>query len=771
MLNFFKSLIHRPFTFELTPIQDVVPADDRANTWTAVGEDPTFELVPHDGIYPQGWVYMESSLVRRGAQLLAQLYVDSGSGFSEVDSFSIPTTRPGNIKHIFKLPPRTRMLRWVPMRGKGAIVQSPIVITEITQVERVGRMAEWVTSDILKFRKTHQARQYGLNFRRLLFDLQGAYSDCAKLRIHSAPPSYDAFIKAYDELSSQDERAIKTHIADLPAKPLISVLMPVYNPPLEYLREAIDSVLGQLYGNWELCIADDRSSAPDVRQFLSNLSSSDERIKVNFRETNGHISEASNTALGIAQGEFIALLDQDDLLPPHALYYAAVEINQHPNLNIIYSDEDKIDDEGTRSDPYFKSDWNPDLFLSHNMISHLGIYRTAIVKKIDGFRSGYEGSQDYDLALRCAKLSEPEQIRHIPRVLYHWRLHQGSTASNPDAKAYAYQAAKKALTDFLSDSPGVSVEHGRFIGTYRIRYPLPAKLPKVSLLIPTRDGDTILRKCIDSILRKTNYKNFEIIVINNQSRSQATLSYLHKISQNGRVKVVNYDSQFNYSAINNFAEKFATGEIIGLLNDDVEVISPDWLTEMVSHAIRPEIGVVGAKLLYSDGFVQHAGVIIGIGGFAGHAHRLHPQAHPGYAGRAVLTQNFSAVTAACMVVRRAVYRSLGGLNEEDLTVAFNDVDFCLRACEAGYRVLWTPYATLHHHESYSRGDDQATAASRARLRREKIYMRNRWKTDSKPDPYYNPNLTLDKENFTLAHKPRISSPWSKYLRTSTAQID
>lgn len=756
-------LIRRAFSFELTPTQDVAIDNTRSNTWTSTGNDPTFELIPVDGIYPRGWVYMQSSLVRRGAQLQAQLYIDSGSGFSEAESITIPTTRPGNIKHVFKLPPAVRALRWIPMRGKGVIIQQPIVMTTITEIERIARMAEWVASDIWKFRKTNQAKQYSLKASRIFFDLRSAYDDCAKLRVHSAPPSYQAFVEGYDTLNYADEVAIRTHIEQLPYKPKISIVMPTFNPPLNYIREAIDSVRNQFYSNWELCIADDCSTDSDARSFLTSLSALDPRIKVHLRDSNGHISAASNSALALARGHFVALLDQDDLLPKHALYHVALEINRFPDVNVIYSDEDKIDNAGNRSDPYFKSDWNPDLFLSHNMISHLGVYRTSLLREIGGFRIGYEGSQDYDLALRCVRVSRPDQIRHISHVLYHWRIHDESTAANPHAKHYAYDAALRAIQDFLFDKPGTRVQHGEFIGTYRVIYPIPETQPHVSLLIPTRDGRSILKRCIKSILQKTSYRNFEIIVINNQSACLETINYLKQISEYDQVRVIDYDAPFNYSAINNFAEKHASGEIIGLLNDDVEVVSPEWLTEMVSHALRPEIGVVGAKLLYPDGFIQHAGVVIGIGGFAGHAHRLHPGMHPGYAGRAALTQNFSAVTAACLIVRRSVYQELGGLNEQDLKVAFNDIDFCLRAGAAGYYVTWTPHAVLYHHESYSRGSDQASTESRARFEREKNYMRDRWKTDSKPDRFYNSNLTLEKEDFTLAHRPRSERPWTPFI--------
>ncbi|NMM01949.1 glycosyltransferase [Paraburkholderia sp. RP-4-7] len=710
---------------------------------------------------------MKSSLIRKGTQLFAHMYADTGSGFVNATSFSIPTTRPGKIKHIIKLPPNAKALYWSPMQSKGSLLQAPIQLRKLTHIERLIRMFEWVLSDIAKFRKTEQARQYGITVKRLFFDLRRVYDDCAKLRIHSVPPTYATLIDDFESLGPRDREAINYHLANMASLPLISIVMPVYNPNPKHLREAIESVRNQIYPNWELCAADDCSPNPEIRRILTGYQELDRRIKVVFREENGHISEASNSAIEIATGEFIALLDHDDILPSHALYYVATEIDNHSEVNVIYSDEDKIDAIGNRSDPYFKSDWNPDLFLSHNMISHLGVYRTSLVRKVGGFRSGYEGSQDYDLALRCIKLSETSQIRHVPHVLYHWRIHDESTAGDPHAKSYAYDAAVRALRDFFGNNPSIRIEHGKFIGTYRVHYPLPLDLPKVSLLIPSRDAYAKLRKCIESIKYKTAYPNWEIIIINNRTQEKSARAYLKIVSRDPRIRVVDYDSDFNYSAINNFGERFATGEIIGLLNNDVEVINKEWLSEMVSHVLRPEIGVVGAKLLYSDGFVQHAGVVIGIGGFAAHAHRLFPGDHPGYAGRAVLTQNFSAVTAACMLVRRDVFRKLNGLNETELPVSFNDIDFCLRAGEAGYRILWTPHAQLYHYESYSRGDDQASASKRARFNREKNFMIKRWRTNTTNDKYYNPNLTVDKEDFSLAHRPRLTRPWEQYLDLST----
>lgn len=451
----------------------------------------------------------------------------------------------------------------------------------------------------------------------------------------------------------------------------------------------------------------------------------------------------------------------------HALETFSVAINKHSQSSIFYVDQDLIDSSGCRSNHCFKSDWNPDLFLSQNMFSHLGVYRTDLVRSVGGFRVGLEGSQDYDLALRCIEQIKPEQIHHIPRVLYHWRMHADSTAHDLNAKPYAIVAGERALNDHFkrigSQAWAESVKEG-----YRVHYPLPAPLPLVSLIIPTRNGLKLLKQCIDSILQKTNYTQYEIIIVDNGSDDSATLRYLRKIIADPRIRVIRDESPFNYSALNNHAVREARGEIIGLINNDIEVITPEWLSEMVSHAVRPEVGAVGARLWYSDDTIQHAGIILGMMGFAGHAHRHLPKGNPGYCGRAALTQSFSAVTGACLVVRKELYELVGGLNEIDLQVACNDVDFCLKLREAGYRNIWTPYAELYHHESSSRGFDD-TPEKVARAEREVAYMKAHWGPLLENDPAYNPNLSLDNEDFTLAWPPRLPGILSDIDETVTQQ--
>ena len=565
--------------------------------------------------------------------------------------------------------------------------------------------------------------------------------------------NYDEWIQRYDCIDAEQRAAILKRIAAMPERPLISVVMPTYNPKPEWLKEAIESIRNQLYPNWELCIADDLSTDPAIRPLLEQLSREDSRIKVIFREQNGHISAASNSALQLAVGDWVALLDHDDLLPEHALYCVANAIVANPSVRMIYSDEDKIDVSGRRHGPYFKCDWNQDLFYSQNFFSHLGVYHKPLLDTVGGFRIGLEGSQDYDLVLRCIEHVGVDAIHHIPRVLYHWRVHAESTAAGANAKPYAALAGERALNEhFARQGVAGGVEWGR-VG-YRARYSLPATLPLVSLIIPTRNGLNLLRQCIDSIVGKTTYSNYEIIVVDNGSDDPEALRYFESLGQDARIRVLRDDSPFNHSALNNSAVSQAEAEIVGLINNDIEVISPDWLSEMVSLALQPGVGAVGAKLFYPDDTLQHGGVVLGIGGVAGHANKLGRQPSYGYLGRTGLISSYSAVSAACLVVRKSVYLEVDGLNERDLTIAFNDIDFCLRVREAGYRNVWTPYAELYHHESATRGYDD-DPQKQPRFAAEITYMQRRWGDLLLRDPAYSPNLTLEYEDFSLAWPPRV----------------
>jgi GT2 family glycosyltransferase len=490
-----------------------------------------------------------------------------------------------------------------------------------------------------------------------------------------------------------------------------------------------------------------------VRRVLDEYARRDARIKVRFLEVNLGISGNSNEALAMATGDFIALLDHDDELRPNALFENAALLNRHRDADMIYSDEDKLDPEGARCSPFFKPDWSPDLFRSIMYTCHLGLYRTSLVREVGGFRDGFDGSQDHDLVLRI--IEKTERIHHIPKVLYHWRMSPGSTALNTDAKDYAEAARLKAVQEHCERRglKGVA-EPGLFKGAVRLRY-LPETEPLVSIIIPTRDHLRVLRQCINSIFKLSTYENYEILVIDNDSTCRETLKYFDLLKKNPKVRVLQYAGKFNFSAINNFAAREARGELLLFLNNDTEVISPDWLEALIEHAIRPEIGAVGARLMYPNDTIQHAGVIIGMGGVAGHAHVQLPQDHAGYFGRVQVVQNFSAVTGACLMTKASTFQELNGYNERDLAVAFNDVDFCLRLREKNLLVVYTPYAELYHHESLSRGSD-LNPENIERFKREIEYMERNWGDLIDRDPYYNPNLSLDLSlgTFALSPQPR-----------------
>lgn len=569
-------------------------------------------------------------------------------------------------------------------------------------------------------------------------------------------PDYAQWVAAYDTLTDAGRQEIAARITAFPLRPLISVVMPVFDPPVQLLDEAIRSVQAQLYPNWELCIADDASRDPQVRALLEGHAATDSRIRVVFRDENGHISRASNSALELATGDFIALLDNDDILPEYALFFVADAINRHPDAGILYSDEDKLNAAGHRFYPYFKSDWNPSLFLSHNLISHLGVYRTQLVREVGGFRVGFEGSQDYDLAARCVEKLRPEQIVHIPRVLYHWRVVPGSTSERIEGKPYALTASERALNEHLMRQGIAGAVEALPSGVHRVRYALPNPPPLVSIIVPTRNAVELLRTCLESVRAKTHYPNYEILLVDNGSDAAEALAYIAGLANDPAIRVIRDDRPFNYSALNNHAARQARGELLVLLNNDIEVITPDWLDEMVGIAMQADVGAVGARLWYPNDTLQHGGVVIGLGGVACHAHRGLPKGQRGYCFRAEVIQDFSAVTGACLAVRKSRFFEVGGLNEVDLAVAFNDVDLCLKLRERGYRNVWTPFAELYHHESISRGPEN-TPEKKARFQREIEYMQKRWATWIAHDPAYSPNLTIAAEDFGFAWPTRVEA--------------
>ena len=537
-----------------------------------------------------------------------------------------------------------------------------------------------------------------------------------------------------------------------PQTTTISIVVPTYNAKPAWLDACFQSVLDQTYSSWQLIIVDDASSDSASIECLKKWQDKhDDRISVVFRESNGHICNATNTGLEIVTGNYICFLDHDDALAPQALNELATSITENPDAKIIYSDEDLMSESGERITPHFKSDWNPELLLAHNYITHLCCYKSDLIKQLDGMRQGLDGAQDYDLILRASRIAKPEHIIHISKILYHWRMVEGSTAMSSGAKSYATQAGLKALQDHMTHiNPAANVVHSDRDNFYKVNWPLESvqnTQPKVSVIVPTRDGLEVLMPCIEGLINNTNYKNLEVVILDNGSQETATLDYFKQLSQYPFIKIVRDDGPFNYSALNNHAVQVSSGDLICLLNNDIEIIHDDWLSEMVSLAIRPEVGCVGAKLLYPDDTIQHAGVIMGLGGYAAHSHRGTGRHESGYFCRAQVRQNLSAVTAACLVVRREVFEKVNGLDEE-FEVAYNDVDFCLRVQAAGYQNIYTPYAELYHHESKTRGSDD-TKSKQKRFDKEKALLLERWLDVIKHDPFYNPNLTRAREDFSI----------------------
>lgn len=732
--------------YRLQPLNAV----ETSYTWQATGEDPQF-LLTRDLPLP-GWQMLEVAMTHDQPSVAVKLYLDTGKGFSEAQSVYLPLKSGRVSKRLFHVPRRLKALRFDPMEHEGRFSITHLRIAWLSPWFAHDRLAQRLANMHHEYRSVakgqvlpwlkQQAREVGVHWR----DLALEHYD-ATFERRTARYSYTKWLEGRRELSVERVQRV---IDKLPKQPLISVVMPVYNPRIEWLRECLDSVLAQHYPHWQLCIADDASSDPAVREVLAEYAARDGRIQVEYREDNGHICAASNSALALAEGEFVALLDHDDCLSPHALFHVAEALHRHPDAGLLYSDEDKLNEAGERFDPHFKPQWNPDLLLAQNYISHLGVYRTGLVREVGGFREGFEGSQDHDLVLRVCERLAAEQIVHIPHVLYHWRAGEGSTALQSDEKDYTTRAGVAAVREHVqAQVPGAEVVEGHYPNTYRVRWPLPERLPLVSLLIPTRDRVEILKPCVDAILERTDYPHFEVLILDNQSTCIKTLDYMRDIScRDDRVRVLRWNEPFNYSAINNYGALYARGEILGLVNNDIEPINSDWLCEMVRQVCRPEIGCVGAKLYYPNDTVQHGGVILGLGGVAGHSHKHFHRDHPGYFYRLKLVQNLSAVTAACLLLRKSVFEQVGGLNEENLPIAFNDVDLCLKVRKAGYRNLWTPYAELYHHESVSRGADD-NPAKRARANSEVAYMRRTWSKALDDDPAYNPNLTLDYEDFSL----------------------
>ena len=557
---------------------------------------------------------------------------------------------------------------------------------------------------------------------------------------------YNTWLKEHspsaDELEEQRMRKFAF-------SPKVSIVVPLYKTPKKYLIEMIESVRKQSYENWELCLSDGSGENSPIEHILRKYEKKDNRIKVVYNMCQLQISDNTNEALKISTGEYIAFTDHDDMLAPNALYECVKLLNEEPLIDIIYTDEDKANMNGREYfGPHFKPDFNPDMLYSDNYICHLFVVRREIYEQVGPLNSEFDGSQDYDFVLRCVE--KTSRIRHIPKILYHWRAHKNSTAGNSGCKSYAYDAATRAIQAHY-DRVGIParVEMTEYTGHYRSRYSIQGN-PKVSVIIPNKDHLEELKKCISSLEEKNAYENLEIIIVENNSKEERTFTYYEELEKNNRrVKVIVWkEKEFNYSAINNFGVNHASGEYLLFLNNDIEFITKGCIEELLGLCQRSDVGAVGARLYYDDDTVQHAGIVIGLGGIAGHPFYGFPSEDIGYFSRLVIAQDYSAVTAACMMMKKSVFQQVGGFDEQ-LAVAYNDVDLCLKAGEAGYRIVYNPYAELYHYESKTRGYED-TKEKEERFQAEREIFRRRWEKILRDgDPNYNPNLTLQEANFGL----------------------
>ena len=726
----------RQIAVHITPLQDVeIGHGDGA--WRATGPAPLFLLSPIAGSFPRGWMLMRARLIRRSENYNARLSCFC-TGHTSPLCYDIPATRKGTILELIRFPSGVVRMEWQPMKGSGEISQSEIVFMRAGVIERTYRKIRRILPMLWKYPLSRR-RRIGLTLRNTLLNLEHTYRVAGRLRAYAPAATYREWLAYYDASFPCDTGSLLREIQRLKSPPRFALVVHVQVDGSSKLSSTIRSLLEQPYEFWELFLVMPAGKAERVHhtvmaEFPGLL------VKM---ITSDSIADAFEVILRETTAMFLMYVVAGDALAKRGLYALANASSISPCAQVIYGDDDEVMADGARSNPHFKPQWNPDLLHSQNYIGRAVVYRASLLRKVGVGAEETAGdlAMPYQLALRCTAGVASHEVRHTAEVILH------TTPKPLDDKA-TDQAQLRALREHLANE-ACSVERGAIQGTYRVRYQLPAPAPLVTLIVPTRDRVDILKKCIDSIRQKTTYPNWEAIVVDNRSVEAQTEQYLAElIKKDARFRVLRYDAPFNYSAINNYAVGFANGELVALVNNDTEVISPDWLSEMISHAMRPGIGCVGAKLYYSDDRIQHAGVIVGLGGAAGHGHRYFTRTSPGYFGRLHAIQRVSAVTAACLIVKKSIFLQVGGLNEIDLKVAFNDVDFCLKVKAAGYHNLWTPYAELYHHESLSRGSDRHARGTR-RLSMEADYLRYRWNAHTSVDEYYSPWLTREREDFAL----------------------
>lgn len=726
------------------------------NTFTVTGPSGILE-VDYEGTPSSGWYAVDGSIETDKPHLHLLLYYKVGTSFSDTYRAWVTYVDGKPFPIPFRLPLDVQEFRIDLIDNHGKFTVHSFNLKRLGSIQVVlgllDRHIQTIRQNpfliVSKAKRVFEIlRHGGIPALRAKFGAQGLRTD------------YQDWQKRYDTITDQDRTLIKNHISKFEKKPKFSVVMPTYNTPTKWLTKAIESVQKQLYSEWELIIVDDASTEAHVKGIIEKYAESDVRIRAIYRDQNGHITKSTQDGVNAANNEFITFLDHDDEIPEHALYRFALEIIENPEAQFFYSDEDKITEEGLRFNPYFKSDWDPELLRSQNYICHLSVFKTERMKSLGGYRDGTEGAQDWDMILRYTHGLPRNEIRHIPEILYHWRVIATSTAHSTSSKPYVLQSQKKVIEDHLvREGMKGRVEIDRVLSHMKVHYEEPTPLPKVSVIIPTKDQVNVLKLCITGLLHNTDYPNLEIIIVDNGSIEEKTKSYLETLKkQNSNITILRDDRPFNFSRLNNEAAKIASGSMLAFLNNDLEIKDSHWLKEMVTLASRKEVGAVGARLLYPVGLIQHAGVILGIGGVGGHCHKGRKKDDVGYFNRTVLRHEVSAVTAACLVMKKSIFDEISGFDAERFSVAFNDVDLCLRIRAKGYVNIYTPFAELIHYESISRGLEN-TPSKFQRFESEVAEMKERWKDVLASDPYYNPNLTLLTEDYAFSFPPRVKRKW------------
>ena len=723
----------------LEPGAELEALSGSGTSWRSTGRDPFFTISV--AISP-GWLRVMSRL-EADRSALAQIFWDTGDGFNDAESAFLADLygKQGAVKYI-RVRRTIRRMRFDPTDVPMDFKVLHFSAAPLSDIHMWIEALRWKYDDMRSRRNFSRSLTYGLKLL-LKFNLREFKQKLFPPDASVPQREYEAWC-ARNRITTEKHAAMMEQLKGWTHPPKISVLVPVYNVPEIYLRKALDSVLNQIYPHWELCVADDKSSAPHIRPLLEEYAQKDARIKVVFREQNGHISAASNSALDLATGEFVATLDNDDELTEHALFEVAKALVADPSLDFIYSDEDKIDLKERRIDPFFKPDWSPEYFLACMYTCHLGVYRTSLLREIGGFRSEFDTAQDYDLVLRV--IEKTRRIHHIPDVLYHWRMLPTSTASGSSAKPKAHGVAQAALRDHLQRTgTRGSVEDGPSTGFHRVRFDIVGK-PKISIVIASACNSHVengvevnyLERCMDSIFKTSTWRDFEIVVLDRNRMSPK----MQERCANLGVRRVAYSEEFNYARVANRGVRSATGEYIVLMNDDMEIITPGWMEALLEFAQRDGVGAVGAKLLFPDDRIQHTGIAV-IGGGPGHPYYCFPKEDPGYFFSNSVHRNWLAVTGACLMTRKDVYESVGGFNE-DFPLNYNDVDFCMKLVASGRRIVYTPYAQLYHYESVSR--------PRGVTSEEAARFQDLWLPRFPIDPYVNPNLVVEKNGAFVVTK-------------------